>query len=75
MTEHIRKQMKEARKRMIDLDLSTSQIAEALGLNPVMVSQLIHGHYYYPRYAAEINKRYGIFIPDPREQTPTKKAA
>lgn len=75
MREHIRKQLKEARKRMIDLDLSTGQIARSLGINPDMVSQMIHGHYYYPRYANEMYERYRILIPDPREQTLPKKAA
>lgn len=52
---------------MIDLDLTTGQIAEDLGTSPSIVSQLIHGHYYYPSYAKELMDRYGIFIPDTRE--------
>jgi len=61
------KQLKEARKRMIDLDLSSGQIAEELGTSQVMISQLVHGHYYYPRYADELMRRYRIFIPDTRD--------
>lgn len=70
-----RKQLKEARKRMIDLDLTSGTIAEALGVSPTMISQLVNGHNYYPTYAAEIQIRYGIVIPDIRPRRPLAKAA
>lgn len=62
-----RKLLKEARKRMIDLDLTSGMIAEDLGVSAVMISQLVNGHNYYPRYAAELKRRYGIYIPDSRD--------
>lgn len=52
---------------MIDMDLTSGIIAEELETSVVMISQLVNGHNYYPRYAAEMEKRYGIFIPDTRD--------
>lgn len=67
MTPNQRKQLKEARKRMIDLNISSGKIAEELGTSTAMISQLIHGSHYYPRYADELRRRYQIHIPDTRE--------
>lgn len=76
MNQNQRKLLKEAQKAMIDKDLSTGRIAEDLGARPDVISQLINGHYYYPRYAAEILRRYGILIPDTRvHRRPVAKAA
>jgi hypothetical protein len=62
---------------MIDLDLTSGIIAEELGTTTVIISQLVNGHNYYPRYASEIFTRYGILIPDTRElrRQPVAKAA
>jgi hypothetical protein len=62
-----RKQLREARKRMIDLDLTSGQIAKDLGTSVVIVSQLVNGHRYYPRHAQELWRRYQIAIPDTRD--------
>jgi hypothetical protein len=62
-----RKQLKKARKQMIDLDLTSGRIADELGTSVTMISQLVNGHNYYPRFANEIQLRWGIFIPDTRE--------
>ena len=51
---------------MLKKNLTTKSIADALGTTVVMISQLVNGHYYYPRYAQEIERRYGIHIPDSR---------
>lgn len=76
MNQRQRKQLKEAQKAMIDKDLSTGQIAADLGARPDVISQLINGHYYYPRHAAEMLRRYGILIPDTRDlRRPIRKAA
>lgn len=61
-----RKQLKAARKRMIDLDLTTGRIAEVLEVSPTMISQLVNGHNYYPAYAEKLRELYGIVIPDTR---------
>jgi hypothetical protein len=66
MNELQRKQLKEARMAMIQKDLTSGKIAEELGTSVSIISQLIHGHNYYPRYAKAIFERYGIFIPDTR---------
>lgn len=62
-----RKQLKEARKTMIDKNLTSGRIAEELGTSVTIISQLIHGHNYYPRWAEALRRRYGIVIPDTRE--------
>jgi hypothetical protein len=62
-----RKQLKQARKQMIDLDLTSGTIADELGTSVTMISQLVNGHNYYPRFADEIFRRWGILIPDTRE--------
>jgi hypothetical protein len=67
MNSRQRKQLKDARKRMIDLDLTAGMIAQQLGTSNVIISQLVNGHNYYPRYAMEIFNLYGICIPDTRE--------
>ena len=72
-----RKQLKDARKRMIDLDLTSGTIADELGTSTVIISQLVNGHNYYPRYARELWNRYQILIPDTRDlrRGPLAKAA
>lgn len=72
-----RKQLKEARKRMIDLDLTSRRIADELGTSVVIISQLVNGHRYYPRYARELWRRYQIALPDTRDlrRSPLAKAA
>lgn len=62
---------------MIDLDLTSGMIADDLGTSVVMISQLMNGHNYYPRYAEQVYHRYGIFIPDTRDlrRKPVKHAA
>lgn len=59
-------QIKQIKIQMLLKDLTTAKIAEELGARRDIISQLINGHYYYPRYAKEIAARYGIFIPDTR---------
>ena len=61
-----REQIKQIKMAMIEQDLSVTQIAKQLNTRRDMISQLINGHYYYPRYAEEIKQRYGIVIPDTR---------
>jgi hypothetical protein len=72
-----RKQLKDARKRMIDLDLTSGLIAKEIGTSAVIISQLVNGHRYYPRHAQELWRRYRIAIPDTRElrRQPFAKAA
>ena len=61
-----RKQLKEVRKRMIDLDLTSRSLAVELNTSITIISQLVNGHNYYPRYAKQLRERYGIVIPDTR---------
>jgi hypothetical protein len=72
-----RKQLKDAQKKMIDLDLTSGEIADELGASAVVISQLVNGHRYYPRWADELRRRYGILVPDTRDlrRGPLAKAA
>lgn len=76
MNANQRKQLKAARKRMIDLDLTSGSLADELNTSVTIISQLVNGHNYYPRYAEALRTKYGIFIPDTRElRRPVAKAA
>ena len=66
-------QIKNIKLAMIKKDLTVSKIADELNTRRDIISQLVNGLYFYPRYAAEIRQRYGIVIPDTRQ--PRRHAA
>lgn len=41
----------------------------------VMISQMIHGHRYYPALAKRLKRRFGVNIPRPVQMSQTKRRA
>ena len=62
-----KEQIQQIKIAIIRRGLTVTKIAEELGTRRDIISQLVNGLYYYPRYAQEMKTRYGITIPDTRK--------
>lgn len=61
--------------KLYEQDKNVKTVAEELGTSSTIISQLINGHNFYPRYAREMRERYGVVIHDFRRRRRQPKTA